>query len=257
MNQLRASLKLLAFLLLSLLVIIPQMLVMAFHKGKGAYIIPRFWHQTVCVIFGIKYSVEGVPVHGRQVLYMFNHLSYLDIPLIGAILKEASFVAKSEVEKWPVFGFLAKLQQTSFIERRPTAIKRERDKIQKRVSQKQSLILFPEGTSTDGLIVHDFKSSLFSLADGQINPELLVQPATLDLLEVNGRKPQTLEERRCYTWPIEDTIEMPAHLWRFAKTSGVRIRVVFHDPLRAGDYEDRKTLAKDCHMRVSNGLQNN
>ncbi|MDB2682975.1 1-acyl-sn-glycerol-3-phosphate acyltransferase [Alphaproteobacteria bacterium] len=254
MRKFFAAIKMFAFVLWCLIIVPTQMIVMLFSKGNAAYVIPRLWHKGVCAIFGVSYEIVGEPSRGEQTLYMFNHLSYLDIPLIGGVLNQTSFLAKSEVANWPVFGFLSKLQQTAYIERRRTAIKDESDKIKERVDKRQNLIVFPEGTSTDGVEVRDFKSSLFTLAVGSKNPDLLVQPVTLSLVSTDGKVPETLEDRRNYTWPVEDEIELPEHLWRFAQCRGARVKLTFHETLKASAYSDRKTLAKACHDRVSKGL---
>jgi len=255
MRTLIATAKITAFLLLSLGIIIPQKLVMLFSKGRPSHIIPELWHKTVCAIFGLKTKIQGAPNTASQTMFMSNHISYLDIPILGATVKHTSFLAKKEVQSWPGFGFLADLQRTAYIERKTSAIKRESDKIKKRIDQNQNLILFPEGTSTDGIDVRDFKSSLFALALSGTNPDLRIQPVTIALQTINGKKPETIEERRLYTWPLEDDIEMPAHLWRFAKTNGATLRIVFHETVNPADFENRKTLAKACHEIVSKGLE--
>ena len=253
MRSFKASLKIITFLLLSALLVPPQMLVMMFHKGKGAYFIPFVWENLVRMIFQIRYKIEGTPLKNAQTFYMCNHLSYLDVPLLGSILP-ASFVAKSEVEKWPVFGFLSKLQQTEFIERRRTAIADEAAKIGKTVASGRSLIIFPEGTSSSGYDVKPFKSSLFTLALGPGNENIFIQPVTISLLKVDGRVPANKDEQDHYAWPLDLDMELPEHLFRFAKTSGADLTVTFHEPVRARDFEDRKVLAKTCHDSVSKGL---
>ena len=254
MRTLIATIKIAIFLLLCLGIIIPQKLVMLFSKGRISHIIPELWHKTVCAIFRFKIEIQGTPNTASQTMFMSNHISYLDIPILGATVKHTSFLAKKEVQSWPGFGFLADLQRTAYIERKSTAIKRESDKIKKRIDQNQNLILFPEGTSTDGIEVRDFKSSLFALALSGRNPGLRIQPVTIALQTTNGKKPETIEDRRLYTWPLEDDIEMPTHLWRFAKTKGACVRIIFHDTINPTDFENRKTLSKTCHDVVSKGL---
>ena len=253
MNSFKAWVKTLAFGLLTLLVIPPQSLLLLFHRGKFSYYIPFFWQNASRMIFQIRYTVEGIPLRGHQVFYMSNHLSYLDVPVLGSILR-ASFVAKSEVAGWPVFGFLCTLQQTEFLDRKRTAIADETGKLATTVASGRSLIIFPEGTSTSGYEVLPFKPSLFALALGAGNEGLFVQPVTIRLLEVNGRVPATKDEIDLYAWPHDLDMELPAHLFRFAKTSGAKIQVVFHPPLRAAEFTDRKVLAKTCHDSVSKGL---
>ena len=249
----RAAVKMALFALLTLVIIPPQMLIMLFHRGRGAYIVPMLWHRGVCLIFGIRFQIEGAPLHKGQTLFMSNHLSYLDIPVIGSLLV-ASFVAKKEVEGWPVFGFLSKLQQTAFIDRRRSAISEEKAAIDDRLSDGRSIILFPEGTSTDGRAVLPFKSSLFALALDSTNPDLCIQPMTVRLDSVDGRPPLTQADRDLYAWHRDMDTELPVHLWLFARTSGARVTLVFHPALRASGYTDRTVLAKPCHDAVSNGL---
>jgi 1-acyl-sn-glycerol-3-phosphate acyltransferase len=252
-----AIIKMTAFLLLCLGVVPTQMLVLALTHGQNAYVVPKFWHKGVCWIFNIRIATQNIPEHAQQTIFVSNHLSYLDIPAIGSLLT-ASFVAKADVAGWPVFGFLAKLQQTAFISRARVDAKRESHTLQNMVKDGKNLIIFPEGTSTDGRSVRDFKSSLFSITDDAISDDLLIQPFTIKMTLVDGKPlagtPDDQDHRDIYSWHINMDTELPDHLWRFAKSKGARLEMVFHTPIRAADIKDRKTLAKTCHDSVINGL---
>ncbi len=253
MNSLRGIMKILAFAGLCIAVIPTQSLVLLFTQGKKAYILPYWWHSAVRALFGITYEVTGMPALDKQTLFVSNHLSYMDIPLIGSILKN-SFVAKSEVREWPLFGFLSTLQRTAFIERKKTQAALQKNALDARLNAGESLIIFPEGTSTDGYNVEPFKSSLFSIVLGTNKENLFIQPMTIILKSVNKTPPQTTKERRLYTWPREDDIDIGAHLWRFAKTKGAHLEIIFHKPIPAKDYKDRKALAKDSCIAVQKPL---
>lgn len=255
MRPLVAAIKMLLFALVCLIGVPAQMILMCFTRGPAAYVLPCLWHKTVCAVFGIKVRITGAPHTGRQTIFVGNHLSYLDIPAIGSVLK-ASFVAKKDVAGWPVFGFLSKLQQTAFISRARADAAREKNALDAMLCEGKSLILFPEGTSTDGREVLPFKSSLFSIAlkDENKSTDLLIQPFTIVMDSVDGKSPQTQEQRDLYAWHIAMDTPMPAHLWRFARSRGAVLRLVFHDPVPAREHEDRKTLAKHCRNTVSNGL---
>ena len=97
-------------------------------------------------------------------LFAANHISYLDITVLGSLL-DASFIAKTEVAGWPLFGWLARLQRSVFIDRRARSTAHQRDSIAARLAAGEALILFPEGTSGDGNRLLPFKSALFSVAD--------------------------------------------------------------------------------------------
>ncbi len=228
-----------------------QILLMLFHRGETAYIIPLLWQKIICSVFGIKVIVEGEPLHNQQTLFVCNHVSYLDIPVIGSVLR-ASFIAKKDVAGWPVFGFLSRLQQTAFISRSRSDARKEKNALSSMLAEGKSLILFAEGTSTDGRNIAPFKSSLFSLTldDGQ--RALMIQPVTLRIEQVDGRSPDDQAARDLYAWYGDMT--MPPHLKGFAKSRGAVIRLIFHPPIDPKNYADRKIMADACRAAVQSGL---
>ena len=107
---------------------------------------PTRYHRFVARLFGIHIRVIGKPVTGEGVLMVANHTSWLDIVIFSAVTP-LSFVAKSEVARWPFFGTLARLQRTVFVERaRRSATGEARDDIRDRLLAGDALVLFPEGT---------------------------------------------------------------------------------------------------------------
>lgn len=253
MKTLRAIIKFLAFGIICILVVPTQNIVMLITRGSGAYTIPYIWQCAVCKIFGLKVTITGTPRTNKQTLFISNHISYLDIPVIGSAIK-ASFIAKAEVRRWPLLGYLATLQQTAFIERSRTAMKEQKNSLGTMVEDGKSLILFAEGTTGTGDIVRPFKSSLFALALTE-NSHMDVQPVTLRLKSVNGQNPKENNTiRDLYTWQLEMEMAQAAHWWRFAQTKGAEIELIFHAPLTPGDYKNRKELALATHAVVSNGL---
>ena len=254
MRSVVAGFKFLLFFLWSCVIVPLQLIVMLVHKGRFSYVLPYYWHKGVCMIFGIRVRVRGQVMHNRQIIYVGNHLSYLDIPVIGTVLK-ASFVAKKDVARWPVFGFLSKLQQTAFIDRSRGAAAREGNSLGAMLGSGKSLIIFPEGTSTDGRSVLPFKSSIFTIAlEGRADEPVAIQPFTLRMQSVNGAPAETQEQRDLYAWHRDMDTELPTHLWLFAKSKGAVIELDFHDVVGREAFVDRKVLAKTCHEHVSNGL---
>ncbi len=253
MRTLIAAFKMALFATLCLVIVPIQWIFLTLHKGQGAYIIPWLWHKCICMIFRIKIIQKGAPCVQSQTIYMSNHLSYLDIPVMASILR-ASFVAKKDVASWPVFGFLSKLQQTAFVSRNREDVKREKYALDTMLSDGKSLIIFPEGTSTDGREVRPFKSSLFSIAFKEELKDIMVQPVTIKMEQVGKQTVSTQEIRDLYAWHIDMDTPLDQHLWRFAKSNGAVISLTFHQPIKAQEQENRKILAKLCHERVSNGL---
>ncbi|PCK00226.1 MAG: 1-acyl-sn-glycerol-3-phosphate acyltransferase [Zetaproteobacteria bacterium] len=254
MNTVKASFKFLLFILLTLPVVPVQAIILKFHTGKYAYTLPYLWQKAICTIFSIKVKVIGTPNKSHQTIYISNHISYLDIPVLGSVIP-ASFVAKKDVASWPVFGFLSKLQQTAFISRNRADADKGRQALNAMLEQNKSLIIFAEGTSTDGREVLPFKSSLFSIALQDNLPDILVQPITIKMKTINQKEISTQFDRDLYSWHLNMDTPLGTHLWRFAKNQGAEISLTFHTPIKAQDYSDRKTLAKACHNTVSNGLK--
>jgi 1-acyl-sn-glycerol-3-phosphate acyltransferase len=114
----------------------------------------------------------GAPTSDKPALYVANHISYLDVFVLGKVLR-GSFAAKSEVASWPVFGSLAKLGSTLFLERNPWRAAKQIEMVRGHLQQRGSLIMFPEGTSGAGTQVMPFRSSLFAAADN-----VTVQPVS-------------------------------------------------------------------------------
>lgn len=254
MTALKVYTKFFLFLVVSFLITLTQGPVILFTKGPLSFVLPIFCHLGMRKVAQIKLDIHGKPVHGRQVIYACNHISYLDIPVIGSLVRGA-FIAKSEVADWGLFGFLARLGQTVFISRAREDAEKVKSQIVTMIDQKKSLILFAEGTSTDGTSVLPFKSSLFGLLLERPD-NILVQPVTIDLLSVDGKTlppgPSPLRDR--YAWHRDMTIEMTDHLKAFFAGSGARLRVTFHEPLKASCFTDRKVLALACQEAVAKGL---
>lgn len=220
------------------------------NKGNAAYVLPRIWHKGMCAIIGLKVEVRGKPAHGKQLIYISNHLSYLDIPAVGSVLK-ASFIGKDDIAGWPVVGQLAKAQQTAFISRDATNARKVAAALDLLVAEGKSLILFPEGTSTTGLTVLPFKSSLFSIAQPKDMPPIPIQPFIIDLIDVEG-KPITPASRDYYAWYGD--MEFAPHIWIFMKTKGATVRLTFLDVVTPVVGQNRKELCKIVEDQISSGL---
>lgn len=253
MPVLRSSLRILALVSIFLPGVVIQRIILAFTRSNGAFIFPKIWHRAVAAILGIKIVVEGEPVQDRQVIYVANHLSYLDITVLTAIIP-SSFVARGDLSGWPIAGLLARLQQTVFISRNRHDILDARDGIANAISSGRRLIIFAEGTSSDGTTVLPFKSSLFSLAiENPAGRKLIVQPVTLSLIEVDGRPAIDSSVRDLYAWHGDMTL--PPHILEFTRLRGAKIKVSFHAPRDSALYQDRKSLCSDCYGDVTRGLE--
>jgi 1-acyl-sn-glycerol-3-phosphate acyltransferase len=212
---------------------------------------PQWYHKRCLRLLGLRTETHGTPSTTHPTLFVANHVSYLDIEILGALLP-ASFVAKSEVANWPFFGLLAKLQRTVFIARESRRAAEQRDEMQARLEDGDDLILFPEGTSGDGNRVLPFKSALFAVAERSVRGEpLTVQPVSLAYSKLDGL-PMGRHLRPFFAW-YGDMDLMP-HMWEAVSLGTVTVEVTFHDPVTLPAIGSRKALSQHCWQRVSQGV---
>jgi lyso-ornithine lipid O-acyltransferase len=229
---------------------------------------PHRYHRLLCRMFGIRVTVLGKPVTDRGVLMVANHAGYFDI-LIMSATAPVSFVAKGDVRGWPLFGLMAHLQRSVFVERkRRSQTGDARDELRRRLRDGDALVLFAEGTSTDGNRVIAFKSALMGSAETEIgkdaagNPVYVpVQPVSISYVGLQGM-PMGRENRPLIAWYGE--MDLMTHLWEALKAGPFEVVVEFHPPLAADAAHGRKEIAalaeavvRRGHMRALNGLADN
>lgn len=214
--------------------------------------LPRLYHRRCCGILGFDVRVEGEISQARPTLFVANHISYIDIAVFGSIL-EASFIAKAEIADWPLFGQLAKLQRSVFVERRVGRhVAQQKRTIEQRLAAGDNLILFPEGTSADSQRVLPFKTALFSVAEAAPGaPPLTVQPVTVAYTHLDGI-PLHRALRPHFAWYGDMT--MAAHLFAMLGIGTVSVVVAFHEPVSSDRFPTRKALADYCYRTVVSGL---
>lgn len=212
---------------------------------------PCFYHRQCCRILGIRVKQIGVPVDDRPVLFAANHTGYLDISVLGSVIP-GSFISKSDIAKWPLFGWLAKLQRSVFVDRQVRSTARQRDAIFERLASRDALVLFPEGTSGDGTFVLPFKSALFSTVfNHRGDTAIAVQPVSVAYTRLDGL-PIGRVLRPFFAWYGDMTL--PPHLWRVLGLGRIEVVVEFHPPAAVTDFASRKDLAQFCFERVSSGV---
>ncbi len=213
--------------------------------------LPLVYHRTCIRLLGIRLKVYGKRSHDRPTLFVSNHSSYLDIMILGGLIP-GSFVAKAEVATWPFFGLLAKLQETVFVDRKVGSAREQRASLLQRLEAGDSLILFPEGTSSDGNRTLPFKSALFAVADLRIGDvPLTVQPVSVSATALDGI-PLGRMMRSLYAW-YGDMALLP-HMWRVAGAGQITVVVQFHPPLTIESMGSRKALAERCWRQVADGV---
>ena len=204
-------------------------------------------HRLITKIIGLKIDRIGDISKDKKVLFVSNHLSYFDIIILGSLIP-GRFIAKSEVASWPIFGFLSKITRTIFIQRDRKASLEQVRLIKEQLDRYGKLILFPEGTSSDGRRVLPFKTPLF---DAAVLTNSIVQPITIRYTHLNGI-PVGYSNRSLFGWYGD--MDLGPHLWNALSLGSFTVEVVFHEPIRADQFSNRKKLAVYCQKIVTKGL---
>lgn len=241
-------------LLLYLGLTFPLMPVQALFLATGSSLataLPRAYHRLCWRILGFRVDAKGRQSDRNPTLFVCNHASYLDITILGGLIR-GSFIAKSEVSRWPLFGALARLQRTVFVERRAQRSAEQRDAVSRRLAAGEDLILFPEGTSGDGNRVLPFKSALFGAAEIVIeSAPVAVQPVSIAYVRLNGI-PMGRFFRPFFAWYGD--MDMATHLWTLLGLGTVTVSVEFHPVVTRAGFASRKALAEHCHCVVAEGV---
>lgn len=244
-----------AFLaVLGMVTILPFQAFVAKVFPKWYQAIPIYFHRSICFAFGVERTVLGERASEPGILFVANHVSWLDIPVLGADVP-GSFVAKAEIRGWGIFGTMARLQRTIFVKReRRTSSADQRNAIVERLAAGHNVILFPEGTSSAGNGVLPFKSALFSVAEAARDAGLtpVIQPISLAYTDINAI-PVVRAVRHKLSW-VGDMEFLP-HVVQVMCLSQIKSTVHFHAPVHLEEFSSRKALALHCEHVVNQGVR--
>nr|WP_090026930.1 lysophospholipid acyltransferase family protein [Lutimaribacter saemankumensis] len=202
--------------------------------------------RSAFIILGMKYSRRGARMDQRGAV-VANHSSWLDIFTLNAG-KRIYFVSKAEVAGWPGIGTLAKATGTVFINRDRRDARKQQDIFEDRLLAGHKLLFFPEGTSTDGMVVLPFKTTLFqAFFSDHLRHEMHIQPCTVVYRAPEGADP------RFYGWWGD--MEFGPHLLKvLAAPKQGAVEVIYHEPVRVDDFPNRKSLAAHLEDAVRAGM---
>ncbi len=209
-----------------------------------AGIIPVVFHRILLKIIGVRLHRKGRLTKERPLLIVSNHVSWLDIVVLGA-LRPLSFVAKADMIDWPFFGQLAKMQRTVFIQRdRRRTAGEQADNIASRMTAREIMVLFPEGTTSDGNGLLPFKTPLFEAAKLALKESPVetaaVQPCAVRYSHLHGLAIGRAE-RPHVAWPGE--IELGESLLDVAAAGALDVTIHIGDPIELTEQSNRKMVA--------------
>jgi 1-acyl-sn-glycerol-3-phosphate acyltransferase len=214
--------------------------------------IPSLYHRTICRILGVRITIVGRRTDERPLLIVANHTSWLDISVIAAVAPVV-FVAKREVATWPVFGLLAKLQRSVFVDRnRRHKTPEVNSEIARRLADGDPVVLFGEGTSSDGNRVLAFRTALIgsardALAEAEHVKRVWIQPLSVAYTAMLGL-PLERRNRNHVAW--YGGASLWPHLRRLVGHGAIDVVVSWGAPIPYEQLLDRKTVARRLEGEV-------
>ncbi len=206
--------------------------------------LPVLFHKILLWLLSVEVEIIGeIDQSKKSNLFISNHLSYLDIPILGSKFP-MRFVAKSEVESWPIFGFLAKKGRSIFIRRNKTDSFIQKNKILGMLSSGEKIFIFPEGTTSDGNRVLEFKSSSFSSVENQ---SFIIQPIVIVYSDLNGI-PINRWLRPMIAWYGD--MDLKPHLSKLVGLMSIKAKQIYLEPVNTQNFENRKDLSNYLEDRI-------
>lgn len=236
--------------LLTILISPIQLLLLKFSR-RTASKVAIWWHRFVLWMFGIKVHKFGTPANDQPLLLVANHVSWKDILVLGST-RPLSFIAKADMKSWPVLGQLAMLQRTIFVEReqrRKTAI--QASEIADRLSEGDVIVLFAEGTTSDGNRILPFNSSLIGAAQRALSSSdqdsVAIQPVAIAYTHMHGVALGRYH-RPDAAWPGD--VSLGGHLFNIVKQGALDVELHFGEPIPFDLSSNRKIVTRLVENQV-------
>ena len=248
-DKITLFLKFFVFVFLTIVLIFLKTFLELFIKSKKQKIIQIF-HKLLLWFININVEVAGKSdLNNVPKLYVSNHLSYLDIPVLGSTVN-GRFIAKNEISNWPIIGNLSKVGNTIFINRNLSFLKTNRSMILDYISRGDNVILFPEGTTSDGIRVLSFKSSLLASLEKK---NILIQPIVINYKSINGL-PLNRWLKPIIAWYGD--MDFKPHLINILKLFSIKVKITFLPPLNGKDFTNRKHMTYTLHHAIDSFYSN-
>lgn len=203
--------------------------------------IARFCFHGASRCLGLRIRLQGIPAAG-PILLVSNHISWSDIPVLGGTVP-LRFLSKAEVGRWPLIGWLARQAGTLFIVRGGGRAREARQEIATTLSGGQSVLIFPEGTTSTGLTVLPFHSRLLQAA---ADANVAIQGISIAY---------TRRGRPDHLAPFIGDDEFQSHLPRLLRQPAVDVTVAFHPPVQIDADRSLTDVVEQVQETVASGVQ--
>jgi lyso-ornithine lipid O-acyltransferase len=234
------------------LILIPLQWISIMLRAPTRRLIPVGYHRAVCALLGVRIKVIGQCLPARPLLLVANHSSWLDVPVITAVAPVV-FVAKQEVASWPLLGLLAKLQRSVFVDRgRRQKTLEVNAQIAQRLAAGDPVVLFGEGTSSDGNRILPFRTALIgaardALAAATSGGGVMIQPLSIAYVGLDGL-PLGRQHRPVATWYGD--MDFVSHLRGVLRHGALDVVVSWGEPIPYQADSDRKAVARSLESQV-------
>jgi 1-acyl-sn-glycerol-3-phosphate acyltransferase len=235
-------------LLLVLLWTLPSMLlqsVLLLTSSRGPETFARLYWAGMTRILGLRLTIIGTIAPGRPILFIANHCSWIDIIALGSVLP-GCFVSKADVATWPMVGLIAKLGRTIFVSRAKATMAAERDRMNARLAAGDNIILFPEGTTSDGTRILPFQSGFLAIAEAPAKPAIQVVTIIYDALD---NLPVRRRDRPEISWYGD--MDMASHVPVIGRRRSFHATLILDPPIPPGTFPNRKLLSAAIATRLT------
>lgn len=220
------------------------------HRWKIISRINRTYTWLLRTILNIKVTVDGDEDQLERGGYVIiaNHMSYVDGIVLGSIFP-ILFVSKKEVRSWPVIGLWNILCGAIFIDRQhKEQVGILVEEMARKLKQEANILLFPEGTSTNGELVLPFQTVPLA---APLRSRSIIVPTTLTYKSIEDRAVGPFNRDLIYWYGDMDFV---SHFWKLLALRSVDVLVTIQPKIECFRYSDniagRKKLAEDCYNRV-------
>jgi 1-acyl-sn-glycerol-3-phosphate acyltransferase len=227
---------------------LPAMLLQSIFLSLPGRLKERFacmYWRGIAAILGLKLTVHGEVASARPIVFVANHCSWLDIVALGSVLP-GCFVAKADIAKWPFISWIAKLGRTIFVSRHKNTLERERCGLESRLAAGDNIILFPEGTTSDGTRILRFQSAFLAIATAPAKP--LIQLVTIVYDGLDGL-PVRRRDRPVISWYGD--MDMASHYPGIGRARTLHATIILDPAIPPGAYPSRKALSAALETRVT------
>lgn len=239
------------------LVLIPIQWVAVKFDLRLARKIPMLWHKIATKLVGLRIRVTGTVPTARPLMIVSNHISWMDIPVLGSVM-ELSFIAKNEVNEMAGANFLSRLQRTIYVvreEKRKAG--QQAQEITQRMLDGDAMVLFGEGTTHDGNRIGEFKSALlgaaqFALKDDAVE-SVMIQPVSIAYTRLHGM-PMGRYTRAKAAWYGDMTLG--SHAVNIMMQSAWDVEVIFGEPIVFDENSNRRRVTKEIQAQIRDNFLN-